>query len=391
MGSAQEERNMLTLYRRHKQTCQHRNEGRAYRSCRCPFWVDGDYEGVEVRQSLRVSTGNEAERELDKLKLRLKQPAAAPDGPKTITSAWDEFAEDARSRNLREPTLRKYKYLRADMERFAASQGLRFVAEFDLEQLRKWRSTWPNKNLSAVKKLEFVRCFLRFAHDAGWIPDNPARKLKSPKITARPTLPFSREEVIRTLAAVETFGEPDSMNRRRMKALILMLRYSGLRIGDAVTLSSERLDGDKLFLYTSKAGTPVYCPLPPFAVTALEAALAPNQRFYFWSGNGKVKTIITDWQAKLKTLFEGAKIPSGHAHRLRDTFATELLLAGVPLERVSILLGHSSIRITERHYSPWVRARQEQLERDVRSTWAVLPEPAAEGTYEVHGQRSRPN
>jgi integrase len=215
--------------------------------------------------------------------------------------------------------------------------------------------------------------------------------LKSPKITAHPTLPFSREEVIRTLAAVETFGEPGSMNRRRMKALVLLLRHSGLRIGDAVTLSSERLDGDKLFLYTSKAGTPVYCPLPPFAVTALEAALAPNQRFYFWSGNGKVKTIITDWQAKLKTLFEGARIPSGHAHRFRDTIATELLLAGVPLERVSILLGHSSIRITERHYSPWVRARQEQLERDVRATWAVFSEPAKEGTYEVRGQTLRPN
>jgi hypothetical protein len=39
------------------------------------------------------------------------------------------------------------------MERFAASAGLRFVQEYDLEQLRKWRATWPNKNLSAVKKL----------------------------------------------------------------------------------------------------------------------------------------------------------------------------------------------------------------------------------------------
>jgi len=33
------------------------------------------------------------------------------------------------------------------------------------------------------------------------------------------------------------------------------------------------------------------------------------------------------------------------------------------MERVSIVLGHSSIKVTEKHYSPWVRARQEQLER----------------------------
>jgi hypothetical protein len=39
-----------------------------------------------------------------------------------------------------------------------------------------------------------------------------------------------------------------------------------------------------------------------------------------------------------------------------------------PLERVSILLGHQSVRITEKHYTPWVKARQEQLEADVRRT-----------------------
>jgi hypothetical protein len=46
--------------------------------------------------------------------------------------------------------------------------------------------------------------------------------------------------------------------------------------------------------------------------------------------------------------------------------AVDLLLAGVPLERMAILLGHSSVRITEKHYSPWVRERQEQAEADVR-------------------------
>ena len=63
-------------------------------------------------------------------------------------------------------------------------------------------------------------------------------------------------------------------------------------------------------------------------------------------------------------------MPGGHAHRFRDTFAVELLLAGVPLERVSNRLGHQSVKVTERHYAPWVRARQEQLEADVKGTWS---------------------
>jgi integrase len=37
---------------------------------------------------------------------------------------------------------------------------------------------------------------------------------------------------------------------------------------------------------------------------------------------------------------------------------------------VSKLLGHSSIRITERSYAPWVRARQDRLDNLVTATWA---------------------
>jgi integrase len=44
------------------------------------------------------------------------------------------------------------------------------------------------------------------------------------------------------------------------------------------------------------------------------------------------------------------------------------------MDRVSVLLGHSSIKVTEKHYSPWVRARQEQLEADVRRTWETPAE-----------------
>ena len=41
-----------------------------------------------------------------------------------------------------------------------------------------------------------------------------------------------------------------------------------------------------------------------------------------------------------------------YCHTFRDTFAVEMMLAGVPIDQVSILLGHSSVRITEKHYSP---------------------------------------
>lgn len=77
----------------------------------------------------------------------------------------------------------------------------------------------------------------------------------------------------------------------------------------------------------------------------------------------------------------------------RDAFAVELLLAGVPIERVSILLGHQSVRITEKHYAPWVSSRQEQLEADLAKAWSRDPLVALEsqGTPGVHGRIRRPN
>ena len=40
-----------------------------------------------------------------------------------------------------------------------------------------------------------------------------------------------------------------------------------------------------------------------------------------------------------------------------------------PLDTVSTLLGHSSVKITERHYKPWVRSLQRKLEDEVKRAW----------------------
>jgi hypothetical protein len=48
------------------------------------------------------------------------------------------------------------------------------------------------------------------------------------------------------------------------------------------------------------------------------------------------------------------------------------------MERVSILLGHSSVKITERQYTPSVRAHQSQLETDLEWVWRKDPLVQAE-------------
>lgn len=132
---------MLAIYRRHTKNCPHRPEGRKYRRCRCPIWVDGFIYGKEIRESLGTRNWEEAEEEkLPLVKARHSpRPETRPPDPITIAQAWDEFLSDARDRNLREPTLYKYDLLSRQMKRFAEDLGLRFLAEFDLSVLRKFR------------------------------------------------------------------------------------------------------------------------------------------------------------------------------------------------------------------------------------------------------------
>ena len=75
---------------------------------------------------------------------------------------------------------------------------------------------------------------------------------------------------------------------------------------------------------------------------------------------------------QIAAAFDAAGVKSdGHmiSHRLRATFAMDLLQKGVPLELVSKLLGHRSVTTTERHYAEWVKGRQDRLDALVSATW----------------------
>ncbi len=386
---------MLAIYRRHRKGCPHRSEGRSYRRCRCPIWVDGMLGGKRIRESLKVRDWQRAQDIVREWEAEGRR-SLAPE-PKTVGEAWKEFLADVEARKLHASTVRKYKLLRHQMEEFTQRRGMRYLRDFDLATAGQFRSEWNDGPRSSAKKLERLRAFFRFAQKRKWTPENPASDLKAPKITLCPTMPYTREEMVQILAAVEKYAAEvpgtGKENARRIRALVLLLRYSGMRIGDTVSLSSDRIKGNRLFLYTQKTGVPVNTILPQFVLRALEATPKVNDKHFFWSGAGKLDSAVRSWQTRLRKLFQLAKVQNGHPHRFRDTFAVELLLAGIPIERVSILLGHQSVRITEKHYAPWVRSRQEQLEADLASAWRCDPLIVLETkrTPEVHGAGRRIN
>jgi len=142
-------------------------------------------------------------------------------------------------------------------------------------------------------------------------------------------------------------------------------------------LERNKLTADgKLFLYRAKTGTPVYVPLPTEVANLLREIPNSNPRYFFWSGTGERENAKKSWDKSLRRLFKSANLREADgtpkrctAHMCRDTFAVELLLSGVPLDQVSLLLAHDSIKVTEKHYAPFVKARQEQLETSVRLAW----------------------
>ena len=396
---------MLTLYRRHLRVCPKASD-RYWKRCSCPMWVEGTVANNYLRHSLKTHSWERAQLLAQKIEVA-DDPAADPvkkEEPVTIQRAVEEYLADAKARELSEATLYKLNIIfDKQLLQWSKAEGYKLLREVDLRVVQSFRASWKDGALAKKKKQERVTGFFWFCIRAGWITQNPTNRLGRISVNQPPTDYFTREEFDRivdaTYAYRENRAETGVDNGTRLRTLTLLMRWSGLRIRDAITLEKTRLIGDNLLLYQAKTGTPVYVPLPPEvaeAVRTVPPGPKPNPRYFFWSGNGLPKSAVADWQRSYRRLFTLAKLekPDGTSkrcfpHMFRDTFAVEMLLAGVPIDQVSILLGHKSVRITEKHYSPWVKARQEQLAASVRNAWDLMDSPKSTKTRRARKPAAR--
>src|SRR5712672_3778380 len=85
-----------------------------------------------------------------------------PQQSTTVADARNAFLADAKARNLRPATLYKYDLLLRQLQQFADNAGLTIINQLDLNTLRNFRESWPNRNIAGKKKLEALKTFFQF-------------------------------------------------------------------------------------------------------------------------------------------------------------------------------------------------------------------------------------
>ena len=284
----------------------------------------------------------------------------------TISEACSIFLdEELRFRNRAEGTIQAYETVFRSLARWATRNGLSLLADLDDRSIRAWVKGWTCRPSTTRLRVAQAKRFFGFAVERGWVSRSPVAALRPPRGDSPPTMPLTVPQMRALIAA--------SKQQPKEHALILLMRYSGLAIGDAVTLSKEAVVGTELTLRRAKTGELVMVDLPHLVVRAIRAIRGPSPDFFWWSGRGKRVTSAKYWRSRLRAIAARAGIAGFHPHRLRDTFAVALLTAGVSIEDVSSLLGHSSIQTTERHYAPWDRRRRDRLTRVVRAANRLDP------------------
>ena len=390
---------MLEPYRRHLKTCPDREKGAHYIACNCPIWVFGRLDGQTkpIRQSLgtrdlrraykRIETWERGEAKQDQL-------AIAP----TLSDAVAAYLLNCENRRLAAATQRSYHTLfchliafggetiRVDDITFATLEAFRNQRAVEApaprprserRRARTLQSVLPPKLRRKVsastinKETQNLRAFFAYCVDQEWIEKNPAKKLKHAHSDSTGALPFTRPEVARILAAVDDLdcpNQPDAARARfRARAMVLTFLATGYRCGDVAALRRDQFDHRTGYLtvrYTEKTHVPVRVHLKPETIQALGELPVENPAYFFWSGRSALGTI----KRSIARTFIALSRLTGihvHAHRFRDTLASEVLLAGGEIRTLQKILGHKSVKTTEKYYGHFVLAHQKLLDSAV--------------------------
>jgi len=259
-----------------------------------------------------------------------------------------------------------------------ADTKLRDLSEFQLE---RWRSARLKDDISAGtcnRDLSALRSALTRAVKWKLLKKNPLTEVKklredenssirylSPDeerrlraaLTRRDTKRTARREAANAWRRERGYKEFPAENPDHLTPIVLVALNTGLRKGEIFALTWPTVDMKRALLTVrgegAKSGQTRHVPLNADVLAVLKqwhtATDAPTTGYVFPgrgdSDDGQLDDIKTAWVPLLKA----AKITGFRFHDLRHTFASKLVMAGVDLNTVRELLGHSELKMTLRY------------------------------------------
>ncbi|MGO3029123.1 tyrosine-type recombinase/integrase [Pseudomonas helleri] len=256
----------------------------------------------------------------------------------------------------------------------------------DLELVRTSWLTGGNKPATANRKMGTISGVFSRAAEWGLIAEHPLERLKQLKVDSKGQVRYlSPDEAERLRAALdarqeEMRTERTSANKWRiernrqplqdlrevtftdhLKPMVLLALNTGVRRGELFDLKWSDVNFDTKTITvagaTAKTNETRHIPTNKEALCTLEEwkKQGDGAGYVFASqGGGRMEDVKSAWQK----LLERAKVDGFRWHDMRHDFASRLVMAGVPLNTVRDLLGHTDIKMTLRyaHLAPDVKA-----------------------------------
>lgn len=271
------------------------------------------------------------------------------------------------------------------------AQRIDVITGRDLDQIRTGWMRGGNKPSTVNRKMGSISGVFSRAVEWEYISAHPMAKVKQLKVDSMGLVRYLDDgENIRLRATMdarqdEARYERDSANKWRtdrnqelypslrdlaftdhLKPMVLVSLNTGMRRSElfnlkwsAVNFTTKTITaaGD-----TTKTNDTRHIPMNKEVVAVLEAwkKQAGKSRYVFPSqAGGRLEDVKAAW---LK-LLERASIEAFRWHDMRHDFASRLVMAGVPLNTVRDLLGHSDIKMTLRyaHLAPGTKAAAVEL------------------------------
>ena len=332
----------------------------------CPIWVRGtDPSGKYIRQSLKKTIGhstrdwNEAHRKIHEWENSGSQPQPVVETRKTVKQLQEMYISNMTTQNLASETIRKTRFLFTQLIAFAEQQNLKFVDEWTRTQIEAFRTSWTDGALTRQKRYERLRSVFKYALAHDMIASNPTESLKGIKVkNGDKVKDFSETEVRAILEAAK------ADENKKLYPLVLLMRYSGLRISDATMLHERALKGNQVTIRTIKTDAEVSVALPAIVAEQLRSIKREHDGYYFWNGTSTLASLTDLYRDNhLRPVFKAAGV-SGTPHMFRHTFVHSLLNAGLSMREVAAAIG-DTVQITERHYGKWNVREQERLNQRI--------------------------